>query len=50
MEATGWASGLKKKGHIAEEMERVRQLGLGAPGAKGSDSVYRIAPAAAEEG
>lgn len=58
MEATGWAqntvrgflAGLKKKGHTVEVVERVRQVGPGAQGAKGSYSVYRIAPTAAEEG
>jgi hypothetical protein len=57
MEATGWAqhtvrgflAGLKKKGHTVEVLERVRQVGPGAQGAKGSYSVYRIAPATAGE-
>jgi hypothetical protein len=56
-EETGWAqhtvrgflAGLKKKGHAVEVLERVRQTGPGAQGAKGSYSVYRIAPGAAEE-
>ncbi|WP_052402288.1 DUF3489 domain-containing protein [Muricoccus aerilatus] len=56
MEATGWAqhtvrgflAGLKKKGHTVEVLERVRQVGPGAQGAKGSYSVYRIA--AGEQG
>lgn len=56
MEATGWAqhtvrgflAGLKKKGHAVEVLERVRQLGPGSQGAKGSYSVYRIA--AGEQG
>ncbi|WP_198384999.1 DUF3489 domain-containing protein [Roseomonas sp. KE2513] len=50
MEATGWAqhtvrgflAGLKKKGHTVEVLERVRQVGPGAQGAKGSYSIYRI--------
>ncbi|WP_458094220.1 DUF3489 domain-containing protein [Roseomonas sp. WA12] len=50
MDATGWAqhtvrgflAGLKKKGHAVEVLERVRQVGPGAQGAKGSYSVYRI--------
>ncbi|MBP0496544.1 DUF3489 domain-containing protein [Roseomonas indoligenes] len=58
MDATGWAqhtvrgflAGLKKKGHAVEVLERVRQVGPGAQGAKGSYSVYRIAPVAAEGG
>jgi len=56
MEATGWAqhtvrgflAGLKKKGHTVEVLERVRQVGPGAQGAKGSYRVYRIA--AGEQG
>ena len=56
MEATGWAqhtvrgflAGLKGKGHPVEVLERVRQVGPGAQGAKGSYSVYRIA--AGEQG
>jgi len=56
MEATGWAqhmvrgflAGLKKKGHMVEVLERVRQVGPGSQGAKGSYSVYRIA--AGEQG
>ena len=51
IEATGWAqhtvrgflAGLKKKGHTVEVLDRVRQVGPGAQGAKGSYSVYRIA-------
>lgn len=50
IEATGWAqhtvrgflAGLKKKGHAVEVLERVRQVGPGAQGAKGSYSIYRI--------
>jgi len=56
IEATGWAqhtvrgflAGLKKKGHAVEVLERVRQVGPGSQGAKGSYSVYRIA--AVEQG
>jgi hypothetical protein len=52
-EATGWAphtvrgflAGLKKKGHAVEVLERVRQVGPGKQGAKGSYSVYRIVEA-----
>jgi hypothetical protein len=55
--ATGWAqhtvrgflAGLKKKGHAVEVLERVRQVGPGAQGAKGSYSVYRIASASGGE-
>jgi len=51
IEATGWAqhtvrgflAGLKRKGHTVEVLERVRQVGPGAQGTKGSYSVYRIA-------
>ena len=50
IEATGWAqhtvrgflAGLKKKGHMVEVLERVRQVGPGAQGTKGSYSIYRI--------
>ena len=53
---TGWAqhtvrgflAGLKKKGHAVEVLERVRQVGPGAQGAKGSYSIYHIA--AGEQG
>ncbi|MBI0539752.1 DUF3489 domain-containing protein [Roseomonas sp. KE2513] len=56
MEATGWAqhtvrgflAGLKKKGHSVDVLERVRQVGPGSQGAKGSYSIYRIA--AGEQG
>ncbi|MCR0985290.1 DUF3489 domain-containing protein [Roseomonas populi] len=49
-EATGWAqhtvrgflAGLKKKGQAVEVLERVRQVGPGSQGAKGSYSIYRI--------
>ena len=52
-EATGWAShtvrgflaGLAKKGMRVEVLERVRQVGPGKEGAKGSYSIYRIAEA-----
>ena len=54
IEATGWAqhtvrgflAGLKKKGHAVEVLERVRQVGPGAQGAKGSYSIYSIAAGA----
>jgi hypothetical protein len=39
---------LNNKGHTVEVLERVRQAGPGATGAKGSYSIYRIASAAAE--
>ncbi len=53
MEATGWAphtvrgflAGLKRKGHQVEVLERVRQVGAGQQGAKGSYSIYRLADA-----
>ena len=53
-EATGWAphtvrgffAGLKKRqGITVEVLERVRQVGPGKQGAKGSYTVYRIAEA-----
>lgn len=60
IEVTAWAphtvrgflAGLKRKGHRVEVLERVRQVGPGQQGAKGSYSVYRLAEgeAAAEEG
>ncbi|WP_421989957.1 DUF3489 domain-containing protein [Roseococcus sp.] len=51
METTGWAqhtvrgffAGLKKRGHTVEVMERVKQVGTGKQGAKGSYSIYRVA-------
>ncbi|WPB83751.1 DUF3489 domain-containing protein [Sediminicoccus rosea] len=51
MEATGWAphtvrgflAGLKRKGHQVEVLERVRQVGPGQQGAKGSYTIYRLA-------
>ena len=39
----GFLAGLKKKGHAVEVMERVRMVGSNKEGAKGSDSIYRIA-------
>ncbi len=53
MDVTGWAShtvrgffaGLKKKGHAVEVLERVRQVGSGNQGARGSYTVYRVAEA-----
>ncbi|SDE56098.1 Protein of unknown function [Belnapia rosea] len=51
-EATGWQAhtvrgffaGLKRRNGIAvEAAERVRQVGLGKEGAKGSYTVYRLA-------
>ena len=52
-EATGWAphtvrgflAGLRKKGVTPTVLERVRQVGFGKAGAKGSHSVYRVAEA-----
>jgi Protein of unknown function (DUF3489) len=54
MEATGWQAhtvrgffaGLKKRQGLAvEAVERVRQVGPGKEGAKGSYTVYRLAEA-----
>ncbi|TCI00781.1 DUF3489 domain-containing protein [Roseococcus sp. SYP-B2431] len=50
MEATAWQqhtirgffAGLKKKGHTVEVLERVKQVGSGKQGAKGSYSIYRV--------
>ncbi|MGE4043573.1 MAG: DUF3489 domain-containing protein [Acetobacteraceae bacterium] len=50
-EATGWAAhtvrgflaGLKKKGIVVETLERVRMVGAGKEGVKGSYSIYKIA-------
>jgi hypothetical protein len=50
MEATGWAphtvrgflAGLKRKGLPVDVLERVRQVGPGQQGAKGSYSIYRL--------
>ena len=39
----GFLAGLKKKGMHVEVLERIRQIGPNKEGAKGSDSVYRIA-------
>jgi hypothetical protein len=55
--ATGWAphtvrgflAGLKKKGHAVEVLDRVRQVGPGKEGAKGSYSIYRVANASPPE-
>ena len=52
-EATGWAShtvrgflaGLAKKGITVTVLERVRQVGPGKEGAKGSYTVYRVTEA-----
>ncbi|MBR0652100.1 DUF3489 domain-containing protein [Roseomonas terrae] len=49
--ATGWQphtvrgflAGLKRRGITIEVLERVRQVGPGSQGAKGSYSIYRIA-------
>ncbi len=41
----GFLAGLKKKGIAVDELERVRQVGSGKPGAKGSDTVYGVAEA-----
>ncbi|WP_426959917.1 DUF3489 domain-containing protein [Muricoccus radiodurans] len=51
---TGWAqhtvrgflAGLKKKGISVTVLERVRQVGPGKEGAKGSYSIYRVGEAA----
>ena len=53
IEATGWAphtvrgflAGLAKKGMTVTVLDRVRQVGPGKEGAKGSYTVYRIAEA-----
>ncbi len=50
IEATGWAqhtvrgfpAGLKTKGLAVKVLERVRQVGHGVRGAKGSYSIFRI--------
>jgi hypothetical protein len=57
IDATGWQqhtvrgflAGLKRKDIIVEVLERVRQVGPNKQGAKGSYSIYRIAPAALAE-
>ena len=49
--ATGWLphtaraalTGLKKKGHAVEVLERIRQVGPNKEGARGSFTIYRIA-------
>ena len=38
----GFLAGLKKKGYTVEVLDRVRQVGPGAQGAKGSYNVYRM--------
>jgi hypothetical protein len=38
----GFLAGLKK-GHTVEVLDRVRQVGPGSQGAKGSYSIYRVA-------
>ena len=51
--ATGWAqhtvrgflTGLKKRGHAVEVLDRIRQIGPGKAGAKGSYSIYRVSEA-----
>ena len=56
-EATGWAphtvrgflAGLAKKGMRVEVVERVRQVGPGKDGAKGSYSIYRLGGAVGDE-
>lgn len=55
--ATGWQqhtvcgflAGLKRKGVTVEVMERVRQVGPGKQGAKGSYSIYCVAAVAPAE-
>jgi hypothetical protein len=50
VEATGWQAhtvrgffaGLKKRGIVVSVLERVRQVGSGKEGAKGSYTIYRI--------
>ena len=42
----GFLANLKRKGIMVEVLERVRQVGPGSTGAKGSFSIYRIADAA----
>ena len=51
-EATGWAAhtvrgffaGLKKKGYEVQVLERVRMVGPNKEGAKGSYTIYSLAP------
>ena len=38
-------AGLKKKGHTVKVLDRVRQVGAGSAGAKGSYSIYRLGEA-----
>ncbi|WP_229681710.1 DUF3489 domain-containing protein [Neoroseomonas lacus] len=53
IDATGWQqhtvrgflAGLKRRGITVEVLKRVRQVGPNKQGAKGSYSIYRIAPA-----
>ena len=57
MQATGWQghtvrgflAGLKKKRLHVTVLDRVRQVGAGHAGAKGSYSIYRVADAASAE-
>lgn len=42
----GFLAGLKKKGHAVTVLDRVRQVGPGKEGAKGSYSIYQVAEAA----
>jgi len=41
----GFLANLKRKGITVEVLERVRQVGAGSTGAKGSYSIYHIADA-----
>ena len=41
----GFLANLKRKGITVEVLERVRQVGPGSTGAKGSYSIYRVASA-----
>jgi hypothetical protein len=58
IEITGWAqhtvrgflAGLKKKGYQVEVLERVKQVGSGNQGTKGSYSIYRLAGASSQAG
>jgi hypothetical protein len=51
MEATGWAphtvrdflAGLQRQGSGIDVLQRVRQVGPGKAGARGSYSIYRLA-------
>ena len=42
----GFLTGLKKRGHTVEVLERVRQVEPRGEGAKGTYSVYRVRDAA----